>query len=502
MDADARVESVYSSEFAIPLDITRLRYVERGVRSSQLAVTHELSSRHRLEYALTTSGVIRREPDRSEIAYQRFEDEPNRAPEWMAVAIEGAVRTYGALEESALEGKVDYRYMLSEGATPRSIKVGALVRGVDRDATNRSYAITAFGLTSEQRALRPEQIFDGRFSETGQQHFRINPMSAGGSYAATDRLAAGYVMGDVALTPRVQVIAGVRYEDSRVTVRSENPAGAITETAPEYSDLLPALALTLRLGDYQNLRFAASQTLTRPEYRELSPIQYRVVLGGDNVAGDDNLRRSLIQNYDVRWEWYPSESEVYTVSVFAKRFKDPIERVYLGTSGTRLVTFQNARGADNLGVELEVRKWLGRFTPALDPWLVFSNVKVMRSEIRLKPGSASITNADRSMAGQAPYVVNVGVTYTAPDAGASATLLFNQVGERIVDAGILPLPDVVEQSRSALDFSLRYPLLENVSLKFDAKNLLDSPFEIRQGSAVREAYRTGRGFSFGVNWRN
>jgi outer membrane receptor protein involved in Fe transport len=193
---------------------------------------------------------------------------------------------------------------------------------------------------------------------------------------------------------------------------------------------------------------------------------------------------------------------VYTISVFAKRFKDPIERVYLGTSGTRLITFQNAKGADNLGLELEVRKALGSVARVLDPWTAFSNVTLMRSEIQLRADNASITNADRAMAGQAPYVVNVGVSYTALDNGASATLLYNQVGDRITDAGILPLPDVVAKARGALDFSLRYPLMENVSLKIDAKNLLDEPYQVMQGRVVRESYHTGRGLSLGVNWRN
>jgi TonB-dependent receptor len=432
----------------------------------------------------------------------RFEEDPSRQPEWLAVAIEGAVRTFGELGEDALEGKFDYRLSLKDGATPRSIKVGGHFRSTERDAVNKSYAITAFALTPEERALQPEQIFDGRFGTDGETHFRVNPMSAGGSYSATDELAAGYVMGDIALTPRLQLIGGVRYEDSRVTVNSQTASGTIIETSPSYQDVLPALALTVRLGDYQNLRFAASQTLSRPEYRELSPIQYREVLGGDNIAGDDQLKRSLIQNYDVRWEWYPTASEVYTISVFAKRFKAPIERGYVGTSGRRLITFQSAKGADNLGLELEVRKALGSFARVLDPWTAFSNVTLMRSEIQLRADNASITNADRAMAGQAPYVVNVGVSYTALDNGASATLLYNQVGDRITDAGILPLPDVVAKARGALDFSLRYPLMENVSLKIDAKNLLDEPYQVMQGRVVRESYHTGRGLSLGVNWRN
>jgi outer membrane receptor protein involved in Fe transport len=261
------------------------------------------------------------------------------------------------------------------------------------------------------------------------------------------------------------------------------------------------VALTVKLGDFQNLRFAASRTLSRPEYRELSPVQYREVIGFDNVIGNGNLVRSLIQNYDVRWEWYPTVEEAFTVSLFAKQFQDPIERVYLGTSGTRVITFQNARGANNYGVEFEVRKQLGSLAYLLEPYTFFSNVTLMRSEIELNAEQASVTTADRPMVGQAPYVVNLGLTYAAPR-GVTATILYNTIGDRIQDAGERPLPDVIERRRNVLDASLRIPILETVSLKFDAKNLLDAPYQMSQGSVVREYYRTGRAFSFGVNWKN
>lgn len=83
----------------------------------------------------------------------------------------------------------------------------------------------------------------------------------------------------------------------------------------------------------------------------------------------------------------------------------------------------------------------------------------------------------------------------------SATLLYNVAGKRIVSAAERPLPDSYEMPRSVLDFSLRVPLRRAVDLKVDAENLLDSPFEVRQGDLVRERYRTGRSLGFGVTVR-
>lgn len=203
-----------------------------------------------------------------------------------------------------------------------------------------------------------------------------------------------------------------------------------------------------------------------------------------------DLRRTLIQNFDARWEWYPASGEILSMALFAKRFQDPIERVYLATSGTRVVTFLNAGNAENYGVELEARKGLGMLGERFEPLTAFTNVTLMKSEIRIgEDALASKLDDERAMVGQAPYVVNAGMTYSAGSSGASATLLYNVVGKRIVSASEAPLPNVFEQPRHMLDFSLRVPVTEAISAKLDARNLLDSP--TRSPRATWSASRTG-----------
>jgi hypothetical protein len=126
----------------------------------------------------------------------------------------------------------------------------------------------------------------------------------------------------------------------------------------------------------------------------------------------------------------------------------------------------------------------------------------MRSEIRIDPNTpASITNADRAMVGQAPYVVNAGVTWAPAGGATSATILYNVVGRRITNAAEAPLPDVYEQERHMLDLALRMGLTSAISAKLDMKNLLDAPYELTQGTVTRESYRTGRVLSLGISWR-
>jgi outer membrane receptor for ferrienterochelin and colicin len=499
MDNEGRFETGSSENLALPLQIQRLRYVERNVFSSQLGFYRELNPNHHLDLGLTVSGVARKEPDRSEIVYETS----TGTPTWYGFSNEAAVRTFANLAERSLEGAGSWRVRLGGPSRNRFVQVGGLYRHTSRDAVNTAYSIALRRPLSEsERALEPEELFDGRLTSGSDATLHIVPLGAGGSYDARDDLAAGYAMVTLELSPSLELIGGGRVEHSRVEVNSRSSAGEPSLATPQYTDVLPSLALNYRAGRTMNLRLSATQTLSRPEYRELSPILFREVIGGDNVKGNPDLRRALIRNLDLRWEWYPRSGEVLSAAVFAKWFADPIERVYQGTSGTRIITYVNAKGAENVGLELEARRSLGWVTKRLDRLTTFANLTLMRSRIRIDPEAGSLTNSERKMVGQAPYVLNAGLTWKHPASVASATILFNRVGERISEAGEIPLPDVVERPRNMLDASITLPLYDGaLSLRVDAKNLLDSRYQLTQGQVVREGYRSGRVFSIGFNWR-
>jgi outer membrane receptor protein involved in Fe transport len=503
-DDEARVEAGFSENLGQEFQIQRLRYVERSVLATQLRGEHQVGPAHRLDWSATGSAVRRSEPDRSEFVTQIDSDPQGNPlpPAWFNVSNEGAVRTFGELTESALEGAASYT--LSFGAPGRQsrVKVGGTVRATDRDASNQSYAISA-SLGRDGRELAPEEIFDGRFASDGDGVFRITPIAQGGSYSAEDRVTAGYGMLDLGVNEGLRFVVGARVERSEVTVNAQSTLDEPVVTAPSNTDVLPSVSMNWSPTETHTLRLSASQTLSRPEYRELAPVQYREVLGGDNVVGNPDLVRSLIRNLDLRWEWYPGPSETVSVALFAKDFQDPIERIFLGTSGTRIITFANAKGARNFGAEVEIRKGLGWISESLESTTFFANATLMDSEIEINQSltGAFQTAQNRPMVGQSPYVLNAGLTHASYDNSLSATVLFNVAGRRIHSAAELPLPNVYEEARQALDVSLRFPVPGGVNGKIDVENLLDSPYELVQGTVTREFYRTGRKFSFGVSWQ-
>jgi len=226
------------------------------------------------------------------------------------------------------------------------------------------------------------------------------------------------------------------------------------------------------------------------------------VLGGVSVTGNDKLVRTLINNYDLRYEIFPNAGEVLSIGVFAKQFEKPIERVEAATSGAYEARYQNARRATNVGVELEARKQLGFLGSLLDDLSGFANVTIMKSSVSLDTTlGLSVTDSKRRLVGQAPYVVNTGITYSNLSGSTNATVLFNVVGERIVAAGVLPLPNIVEKPRKVIDLSLRFPVWGSLAGRVDAKNVLDARYSFMQGELEREGYNAGRTLSVGFSWR-
>ena len=500
-DNDARVERGVFTADDLPVKITRMQYTERSVYSGQFAGEHQVGEAQRVEWSATSSGVRRYEPDKTAFVQVIEHDTPG-GPEvlrWLSGGSGGAVRTFSDLAENSHEYAAKYQVTFGPAGSRTTITAGGLRRTTSRDAQSLSYSFSANGASNAIRELPMEQIFDGRFSTPNSKVFTFGPLSQGGSYIARDKLSAGFVMAELPVSSRLRVVGGARYESDQLQVDALSTLGAPVYTSKHWNDLLPSLALNVKLTETQQLRVSGSRTLARPEYRELSPIISRDVVGGENVRGDENLQRTNVTNADVRWEMYPSAGEILSVGLFAKKFTNPIERVYgSGSGGTSFVFYTNARSADNVGAELELRKDLGAMAKRLEPYTFFSNVTVMQSQIHLYDSTqAAATNLNRRMVGQAPYVVNAGLTYAAAGSSSTATLLFNRVGERITAAGGSPLPDVVEKPRNVLDFSLRRTLTPVAVLRFDAKNLFDAPYEIVQGTVLRESYHTGRAVNVG-----
>jgi outer membrane receptor protein involved in Fe transport len=503
-DNEATRLAGFYEQNAINLDLTRLTFVERSVRSNQLVGEHLLGERHFVDWSATASAVTRNEPDRADLVYVAKDDgSGNLVPDFWFGANRSADRTFSSIDENGYEGGLNYRLSLGDLTAPTWVKAGVLARSVNRDADSRIYNLSTTSLTQAERRAPAEDIFSGFYASEGRLRLNAN---ASGRYTADDRLLAGYLQADVPVTSRIRVLGGLRVERSRIEVNTvvfEGIQETVVPSALEDTDLLPALGVTYFVNDNQQVRLSASRTLSRPEYRELSPVNFFDILGGQRLFGNPDLKRALIQNYDARWEWYPRPGETVSLGAFYKRFRDPIERILVQNADgfSPDITFANADGANNYGVELELRKRLDVLTASLRQFTLFANTTVIQSEIQVgNEGISSLTNPERPMAGQSEYVLNAGLGYGTDDGRWTGTLLYNVAGRRLIEAGIFPLPDTYEEERHLVDLSVQFPVSNGLSGKLDGKNLLDEPVLYRQGPVERLRYRTGRIFTLGFKW--
>ncbi len=497
-DNEANQLGGLNEEFATPLVLSRTTFTARGVRSNQLTGEHLLGERHTVDWSVTNSRVTRDEPDRSDLSYIGATDPATGQlvrSLWFAGEF-SATKTFSTLSENGWDFAGNYRLALGSLTRPVMVKTGVAHRKVDRDADSQPYDVQSRDLSVAERSVAPSQLFDGTYAMDGRLSLFVDQV--GGQYTAHDRITAGYAMVDVPLGNRLHVIGGGRVEHWGLDLTSfDRTLSRDSTVTRRNTDLLPSLALNYALSPDQNLRLSASRTLSRPEYREITNVQSFNPIDGTFLFGNTNLQRALVQNYDARWEWYPREGEILSLGVFAKRFSDPIERVFVFTSGAAALSYINAERATDIGVEAEVRTRLDALGHGLRDLTFFANATLMRS--RITPGDSSLTSAERPLVGQAGYVVNGGLTYSHD--GWSATALYNVVGRRVAEAGFRPYPDVYEEPRQLLDVSLEVPVFTELAFKLDARNLLDARVRFTQGTVERLAYRSGRVLSVGAQWQ-
>ena len=332
------------------------------------------------------------------------------------------------------------------------------------------------------------------------------PDARGGNYDGFERITAVYGMVELPLTPVFRVVGGVRYEAARMNVSGRDTVGVLDD-----KDLLPSLSLIYQLLPTMNLRASYGKTLARPNFREKAPYASYSFANDFVFLGNVSLQRTLIDNYDLRWEWFIRPGEIVAVSAFYKSFKNPIERVInvLFASEGGEVLYGNVERARVHGFEFEIRTSLGEVHPALEHFGLGGNLSVISSSVNIPAEELIVTRAvdpsapsTRQLQGQSPYLLNANLTYDNPTTGTSAAVFYNVFGDRLAEVSLGGTPDVYERPRPMLDLSISQKVFQSWTLSLGAKNLLSSDYllsHVYKGQEfTREHHRIGTSVSVGI----
>ena len=254
----------------------------------------------------------------------------------------------------------------------------------------------------------------------------------------------------------------------------------------------PSLAVTYRIPEFWaeefQLRLGGSETVARPDLREVSSATYIDPLTDARIRGNPDLEVSDLTNFDIRAEWFFGSGDNFTLSLFYKDIDKPIETVEsAGTDDNVVLTFINADSAEVYGLEIEWLKSLG-FLDEIGRWtdsfFVAGNVTLSDSEIVIGREATNLTNDTRRMTQQADYIANVQVGFDSPNQMHSAALVYNVVGDRVFFAGRDGAPDAIEQPFNSLDLVYSFYPTALFSVKFRVQNILDDKTEIERGDVV------------------
>lgn len=485
-----------------------LTYSQRSITNVMLSGNHILGDGDlELDWQLSPTRSKMEDPD---VRYTRLRVQGLGAGQDRSYSVgsEAGIprRIWRYMDETNYFGKADLSYDYELFGRDANLKTG-----VAYTYKKRSYSIKDFNINPNNTDIQgpdPNQILADsnlwRENNKGGTIYGAAFVNSDGErqnrneYEATVSKPAAYVSGEIKPMPDLSLLAGVRieqYQQEYSDINTDN------EKVLDDLDFFPSVNFTYALTDEQNLRLSYSRTIARPSFKELSrvtifdPISGRVFIGGQeeykvngNVTWDGNLSATRINNVDLRWEWFQRRGQMVSLSAFYKTFDDPIEIVQL-IEGKSNLQPRNVGDGELMGLEFELRQSLSRIHRALKYFSFNANFTYTQSEIdissnelqtryqSIREGKDSIKT--RPMTGQAPYVVNAGISYENPENGITAGTYYNVKGRTLHLVGVGDLPDVYQEPFHNLKFNASYAFGDDdrYNLSFEAENLLNDDRE-------------------------
>ena len=495
--------------------------------SERELVNNQLSGSHRfgeygdvvLDWRLASAQAHRDAPYETGVRYENIDGY------WAhdASRVQNFLR-FGQVEDEVDSAGVDLAWTLP---TERSMTVSGGLSWLDnqRSSWTRTFTFLANGsLPFYNRYQRIDYLLsDYNLSQDLLELREITGNAGAAAYDAQLEVNAAYLQLEGELTANMRGSVGLRYEDASQSV---NPYDIFTGTrlaavAPLENDyLLPAFSLTWNLADNQQLRFGASETIARPQFREMAPQQYNDPDNGRLFFGNPYLVDSKLRNFDVRYEHFFDEGEYFTVGAFLKQIDRPIEALVSSSSAGIVQSFINAPAATLYGLELEFKKY---FDLGASGWLgdnrlyLASNYTFTQSEVQVDSGDtvwpygfpspqpAELFVEDGSqLQGQSEHIGNLQFGIESADESLQATLIANYVSERISARAEFGQPNYIEDPGTTLDFVLRKSLKlggQTAKLSFAARNLLETEHsEFQQAGGQRiDVYTYQPGISYDLS---
>ena len=319
----------------------------------------------------------------------------------------------------------------------------------------------------------------------------------------TTNIHAGYASLDYHFNERWYAMAGARVEKSFQEIRYRTQSSPLDPRFVENEvidtlSILPMASVKYTPNKKSSVRFVASQTITRPNFKELAPFQYREFFGGKVRQGNPLLQNSSNTNLDLRFERYPNSGDLYSVTVFGRMIDRPIEQVTIGSASGILLTYQNAKSAQAYGIEFEFIKKFRNFVSDSSPLrnLAFgANFSYIYSKVEIDTnstsgGSVTVNNPNRQLQGASPILANADLTYEkryTEKYKTSVTMSYNFFSRRLYAVGRQNIGDSYEKAINTLNLTWKNDFGTHWQFNVSASNLLNPEIQVEQESTQGNA---------------
>lgn len=508
-------EGFFDGDIEQQTRFTRLEWEENELRSHQLSGQHafpELAG-FNLDWQYTLSRAGRDAPLARDY---RYDLDQNSGVFRFSTSSSSNQISFSELDDEADEAQLRAELPLVFGENYVTLSAGGSLLDRERNSAIRRFQFLVGGPLASDPILRSSPSVDAILNAgtIGPDGFILREVTRGtDNYLAEQSLDGFYASAEVTLGEHWRFALGARHEDNQQTVTTFSINGAADPIVSnlENRDWMPSLAVTWLPNSDSQWRFAYAETVSRPDFRELSLAPFTDPLLDSEAIGNPDLVQADVQNVDLRYEYFFSPTEILAASLFYKKFDNPIERITIAGTGN-ILSYENADGATNYGIELEGFKyldflgetWLGRQTGEGFPWESFfvgANYAWIDSEIELGESQSIQTNSVRPLQGQSRTLGNLQLGFQSPNGNHEATLLYNRFGRRISQVGTVGAPDTYEEGVNQLDLVYSQKFASEWSWKLRLRNLLDPEIEYTQGGLATRTFNRGREVLVTLEWR-
>jgi len=492
--------------------------MQKSLFKSTVEGNHQLGEKNaKIDWSLSYSNVLNDQPDQRKVSYTRLYTDANNPNVGFGANLSTLgkenTRLFSKLNEDSYSAAVNFSLPLNMFGQSSTFKAG-----LNSQYRDRTYDVRFIGLRlrnddQEVRERPLNQLFGRDLIDDNIYKLDEIP-NIGDSYVGTSLTNAGYVMLDNKIGDKARIVWGARVEHFNTEVKAKD--ASLSTVNQDYIDVLPSANFTYNLTDKINLRASYYRTLARPEFRELSISSYYDYELLAFQQGNPNLKRSLIDNADIRFEFYPEAGQILSVSAFYKKFDNAIESLNSDAGSTRIITYFNSDKATVYGLEFEARKSLDFIVDNdfMKNTTAYANLSLIKSNVTNPVNSGlNLLETERPMVGQAPYVINAGLQHSFLDNKLNFNALYNKVGRRLAVAAGASYPSVWEAPRDVIDLQIGMKVLKNKGeLKFNAGDILNQGntmyYDLNQnkkydGNPVDQTlggYKSGSNFSLAFSY--